>query len=259
MTKNEPVLTKRAMNEIVRYSKGIPRVINVLCDNAFITGYGYQKKPVTAKIIKEICTDFDSKRNREKELKTEYFFRWKVAAAIALAFASIGVFWISPYRDGTWDRLLTQMRQLKETRTTPASVQADVQPLPAAMAAPALAASPAVPENQAASALPPVVVPVRPDGQGAPFREAAAQAVITATPQAAAGVPSAADTGKQVSVTVERGDTLSRLMIAKYGAYDNDMLQKIKNDNPSITDVNRIYAGETILFPQKEKRAVRRK
>ena len=58
--------------------------------------------------------------------------------------------------------------------------------------------------------------------------------------------------GRQVSVTVERGDTLSRLMIAKYGAYDNDMLQKIKNDNPSIKDVNRIYAGETIVFPQKE-------
>ena len=73
MIKDEPVLSRRAMNEIVRYSKGIPRVINVLCDNAFITGYGYQKKPVTAKIIREICTDFDSKRNKERAEDRVFF------------------------------------------------------------------------------------------------------------------------------------------------------------------------------------------
>ena len=49
MLKDEPVITKGAIKEIVRYSKGIPRVINVVCDNAFITGYGYQKKPVSGK------------------------------------------------------------------------------------------------------------------------------------------------------------------------------------------------------------------
>ena len=177
MIKDEPVLSKRAMNEIVRYSKGIPRVINVLCDNAFITGYGYQKKPVTAEDNQGVCADFDSKRNKEKELKTEYFFRWKVAAAIALAFAAIVVFWISPYRDGTWDRLVTQVRQFKEAQAPSAGMQRDVQAQPAAITAPALAASPAVPENQAASTLPSVVVPVRPDGQGEPVREVAVPAV----------------------------------------------------------------------------------
>ncbi len=34
-----------------------PRIINVLCDNALITAFGYQRKPVDAKIIEEVIKD----------------------------------------------------------------------------------------------------------------------------------------------------------------------------------------------------------
>src|SRR4030042_4058279 len=40
------VFTTGAMNRIAKKAKGIPRTINILCDNALITGYGYQKQPV---------------------------------------------------------------------------------------------------------------------------------------------------------------------------------------------------------------------
>ncbi len=48
------VFTSPAMKKIVRKSKGIPRVLNVFCDNALITGFLHRQKPVTEEITKEI-------------------------------------------------------------------------------------------------------------------------------------------------------------------------------------------------------------
>ena len=51
------VFTKASLKRIVKESNGVPRIINVLCDNALITAFGYQRKPVDAKIIEEVIKD----------------------------------------------------------------------------------------------------------------------------------------------------------------------------------------------------------
>jgi general secretion pathway protein A len=40
-------------------SAGIPRTINVLCDNALIGGFAAQLKPVPVEVVDEVCRDFD--------------------------------------------------------------------------------------------------------------------------------------------------------------------------------------------------------
>jgi general secretion pathway protein A len=54
---HNPVFTKDALRLIVKEARGIPRIINVVCDNALITAFGYQRKPVDDKIIKEVIKD----------------------------------------------------------------------------------------------------------------------------------------------------------------------------------------------------------
>jgi general secretion pathway protein A len=44
--------------EVHRHSRGIPRLINTLCENALIHGYAQQASSVTPKIVEEIATDF---------------------------------------------------------------------------------------------------------------------------------------------------------------------------------------------------------
>ncbi len=56
--KKTKVFSRSALSLIVKHSKGIPRILNVLCDNSLITGFGYQKKVVSASIVKEIMADF---------------------------------------------------------------------------------------------------------------------------------------------------------------------------------------------------------
>ncbi len=46
-----------AVREIALYSKGIPRLINIICDNALLIAYAASETKVTADIIKEVARD----------------------------------------------------------------------------------------------------------------------------------------------------------------------------------------------------------
>jgi len=54
------VFDSEAISLISRYAKGIPRTINILCDNAFLIGYSTSKKKINAHIIKEVISDMES-------------------------------------------------------------------------------------------------------------------------------------------------------------------------------------------------------
>ncbi len=118
--------TDRALKTIVRHAKGIPRTINIVCDNALITGYGYRKKRVTPGIVKEVIRDLQGIPRRT-------FWRWVTIplAAIACLAALLAYFphlrsyipaFVNPFKDGS------------SVMSPPVSRQAD--PLPATKAAP---------------------------------------------------------------------------------------------------------------------------
>ncbi len=55
--KGKKLFTESALSLIVAEAKGAPRQLNILCDNAFVTALGYQKKLVTVSIAKEVIRD----------------------------------------------------------------------------------------------------------------------------------------------------------------------------------------------------------
>jgi general secretion pathway protein A len=62
LKKNNRLFTNEALRLIVKRAQGIPRTINILCDNALVTGYGYQASVITADIVKEIIADREGRR-----------------------------------------------------------------------------------------------------------------------------------------------------------------------------------------------------
>ncbi len=46
------------IREVHRHARGIPRLVNTLCENALIHGYAQQAQAVTPDIVEEIATDF---------------------------------------------------------------------------------------------------------------------------------------------------------------------------------------------------------
>ena len=51
------IFSPAAVRALLKRSKGNPRVLNILCDNCLITGFGYQSESVTPKIVKEVAAD----------------------------------------------------------------------------------------------------------------------------------------------------------------------------------------------------------
>lgn len=53
------LFTREAVMLIHEHSRGIPRTISVICDNALVSGMALGKQPVGRDIVLEVCRDFD--------------------------------------------------------------------------------------------------------------------------------------------------------------------------------------------------------
>lgn len=80
-----PLFTKDAMKLLSQQSQGIPRRLNILCDNALITGYGRQRNPATVSEVREIIADLDAKG-------PTLLSKWRFVAAAALLLAVASFF-----------------------------------------------------------------------------------------------------------------------------------------------------------------------
>ena len=54
----EPIFSKEAIQTIYRYSRGIPREVNMLCEHALINGYVDHLRPVPAHLVEEVAREF---------------------------------------------------------------------------------------------------------------------------------------------------------------------------------------------------------
>lgn len=55
---SDVVFSKEATEAIHKYSRGIPRVVNLLCEHSLINSFAERTKPVPAKVVEEIAREF---------------------------------------------------------------------------------------------------------------------------------------------------------------------------------------------------------
>ena len=63
-------MTEEALNLVYQFSKGVPRLVNQICDNAFLTGYVSETSVIDGRIMKEVIEEspmeqFVQKKDRE--------------------------------------------------------------------------------------------------------------------------------------------------------------------------------------------------
>lgn len=87
--KGESPFTTPALQAIAAGAKGVPRTINILCDNALITGFGCEDRPVGLKVVKEVLSDFGERK--------AFSAKWVYGAAAAIILFVIAGFLLSPY------------------------------------------------------------------------------------------------------------------------------------------------------------------
>jgi general secretion pathway protein A len=59
------LFTREAVVLVHERSRGIARTINVICDNALLTGMALERRPVGHEVVLEVCEDFDLRRSND--------------------------------------------------------------------------------------------------------------------------------------------------------------------------------------------------
>jgi general secretion pathway protein A len=76
-----PLFTERAMREIYLRSGGIPRLINIICDNSLLNGYALDQEMVDARSIKEVARDLKLGK-KSRRIWYRLFFGMAIAVSI---------------------------------------------------------------------------------------------------------------------------------------------------------------------------------
>jgi general secretion pathway protein A len=79
----EPIFTEKAIKKIYLKSGGIPRLINILCDNALLNGYAMNQKTVDERLIKEVALDL---KLEKKSHGNWYWFFLYIAIYVGILF-----------------------------------------------------------------------------------------------------------------------------------------------------------------------------
>ncbi len=90
------IFTKKAMDKVVSYSNGIPRTINIICDNAMDTRFTSLQKRVSVKIVKGVITNINGKENRSTIRL--------VSASLTTILLGLGIFGFFTYYSSLTDR-----------------------------------------------------------------------------------------------------------------------------------------------------------
>ncbi len=84
----EPIFTEKAIKRIYLKSGGIPRLINILCDNALLNGYALDLRKVDEKSVKEVAKDLYLKKK-----SLQIWILILISIAIAVGILLFAYFW----------------------------------------------------------------------------------------------------------------------------------------------------------------------
>jgi general secretion pathway protein A len=214
-SKTRPPFTRRALSLIIREAKGNPRVMNVLCDNALVTGLGYKRKLVSAGIAEEVIADLNGTTQR-------WAWKW-IPASAGIGICAVLLGWlVLNESEGSWTGAsLAKVKGLISQGIETARAKTNMDDA----------------STQAARVS-------TTEHQDDPSEEKDAEE--TKVPEM---LPPQNEKPPDVTV-VKQGDTLENLTRKVYGTATPKYMKQILDANPHIADSKRILPGQKIVFPR---------
>ena len=83
----DPIFTPGALKLIYKYSEGVPRKVNLMCDRALLGAYVHNEKIVDAKTVKQAAKEVAGRRHKNGKQKRfrKDMFAWLVANLVLMA------------------------------------------------------------------------------------------------------------------------------------------------------------------------------
>jgi general secretion pathway protein A len=98
----------KAIDKIYKYTTGIPRLINIVCDNALLTGYADDQKMIGKPVIREVIRDLEGLSSKDiRKYLSPIIFTVFVLLGIGLIF----FLWEDSFFRGTKAQLYEALKQ----------------------------------------------------------------------------------------------------------------------------------------------------
>lgn len=250
----KPIFTRRALTSIYRASRGVPRLINAICDKALVLGYAAGATRVKRKIIRQVLKDWTVFRRRPRARAASARTLRPDAGGLratllkgAAIVGVLGVVWGGLALTLTGPRLSEMPLQLwrsfwsagAQVSTVESSTRGQPQqPSPVRPAVESARKAKEARPSAGTDEAPAVSLPDRPMRQ---------QSMSTrGLPAAAREVP-APEPGRQV--VVKAGDIFTALVLRHYGRAEVALLDYVKTANPELTNVDELQVGQRLKLP----------
>jgi general secretion pathway protein A len=240
----DSIFTPGALKEIIRLARGVPRVINILCDNALVTGYDNARKPVSAKMVRETARGL-------RGGKQTYPRRWvwsSLAAVLLVLVVLVGYYQLPNLKRETPRPRLTDLPQTgfnlpPEKVNRPAGPEGGGNKIPADQ-----------PETQKIESRETGLKSNEKTGLPPGPSEKGPAADKENPPSTAEGQTSGK--GRKAfpqTRMVREGQNLSQLVIEVYGTNKRDLWELVRRHNPQINEDMKIRPGQKLVFPEWKK------
>jgi general secretion pathway protein A len=253
---------RRAKELIWEYSGGVPRKINILCDNALLIAYGLRTRRIKAPVVQEAVDDLSwspSMPSAEARIlpavgaagQTTPRFRFSVGrglalatcivllAAILLGRSHLGPKGGNPVAVSTTQEATAEIQQQAFHRI-PITLKPDLSEATIIQSA----ARSEAPEGNLG--LSPAASSAEP-GDGLTADEGKEK--MAKKEQPLRGTVTKASPGESRTVAVRKGDSLFRIITRAYGRCDTAALKAVLQENPWIENPAHIEVGQEIRLP----------
>jgi general secretion pathway protein A len=236
------VFTPRAISAITNYAKGIPRVINIVCDNAFLNGFSKSKRKIDAKIIREVIMNLEGPASRkivltrifrsmkrqhpirgEKNFSPKRIFSYTLLSLLSLGGIFFLLYGLLLYGPSNQHRIESLWSSLFHT-------------------APFLITPPQTTTAKTSKGdihYPPVEIGAVPIESPQPV-----------VPPSTSSIALSAETISTETTIVRKGQSISRLSQKYYGMSNLTLADLILDSNPEITNAHRISVNQEIKIPK---------
>lgn len=224
--REDPLFTTSALGEIFRYTRGFPRLINIVCDNVMLAAYSDDLRQVSSSLVKKVVGGMEKTYVRHTpQVPARHIHRVRarglwigLAASALLVVAALAAFLVlSPSGMRVADRARAVLSGQAGPRVTGESTAALRDSADAIIERQSM---PRVSIQDQAGQIPP-------------------------------HVPGSTEQRRHggVTVTVGRGDTVARIAARHYGRIDAGILDHIARANRDLGDINLIFEGQKITLP----------
>ena len=266
----QAVFPQRTLKAIHAYTRGLPRLINAVCDKALLVGYVEEQRQISPKIVRQVVRDLDLRPHRG--ILTAH--PWKAAAALTgllLLSAVSAPVSFAPVQNSLQHGYQLLKVRLEGSHTAAAPPSHGLEPAIADAGPAADDTEDTVSNFQNArgsmadqeyrsigcsgcakhQAFSPPMLEDRLSLLKGPVEheaEAARTNLALQVPSTETVIPPP-KRSFPLTKTVRQGDYVVRLAIETYRFSDQELLAWLQENNPHIEDINRIRIGDVLLFP----------